>query len=82
MLTIVVVLVALWALGLFSGYLTDGPIHILLVVALIALVFRLTSGRRSARATQLGAGKPLPCGRQPTVSNDDFSSPSLHRGVS
>jgi hypothetical protein len=48
MLMLIVVLVALWALGLLSSYTLGGLIHILLVVAVIALVLRLISGRRVA----------------------------------
>jgi hypothetical protein len=44
--TIVVILVILWALGLVTSYTMGGLIHILLVVAIIVLVFRLIQGRR------------------------------------
>ena len=44
--TICVVLLVLWALGLATSYTAGGLIHILLVVALIVLVFRLIQGRR------------------------------------
>jgi hypothetical protein len=44
--TLIVVLVVLWALGLVGGYALGGLIHLLLVVALVVLVFRLLSGRR------------------------------------
>ena len=44
--TIVIVMILLWLLGLVSSYTMGGFIHILLVVALIALLFRLISGRR------------------------------------
>lgn len=43
--TILFVLVALWALGLLSGNVLGGLIHLLLVVAVIVLVIRLASGR-------------------------------------
>ena len=43
---IIVILVILWLLG-FSLHLGGGLIHILLVVALIVLVVRLLSGRRT-----------------------------------
>lgn len=43
--TIFVVLVLLWALGLISGYTIGGFIHILLVVAVVAVLIRLIQGR-------------------------------------
>ena len=45
--TIVVVLGVLWLLG-FSFHVGGGLIHLLLVVALVALVFNFLSGRRLA----------------------------------
>jgi hypothetical protein len=44
--TIAVVLLVLWALGLVSSYTLGGFIHILLVLAVIALVVQLVQGRR------------------------------------
>ena len=44
--TILVILVVLWLLGMVSSYTMGGFIHILLVVAVILLIFRLVSGRR------------------------------------
>jgi hypothetical protein len=46
--TLFVVLLVLWLLGVVSSYTMGGFIHILLVLAVIALVFQLISGRRSA----------------------------------
>ena len=46
MTTLLIILVVLWALGLIGGYAMGGLIHLLLVVALVILVFRLVSGRR------------------------------------
>ena len=43
--TIVVILLVLWVLGL-SMKIAGGLIHLLLVVALIVVVFRLLTGRR------------------------------------
>ena len=43
-----VVFIALWAFGFFAFHVTNGLIHLLLVVALVAIVFRLVSGRRLA----------------------------------
>jgi hypothetical protein len=39
------VLIILWAIG-FLGYSAGGLIHILLVIAVIAIILRLVSGRR------------------------------------
>ena len=44
--TIAVILVVLWALGLVSSYTMGGFIHILLVLAVVALAIQLISGRR------------------------------------
>ncbi|MGA8089753.1 MAG: lmo0937 family membrane protein [Terracidiphilus sp.] len=44
--TVFVVILILWLLG-FSFHLGGGLIHLLLVIALIVLVFKLISGRRS-----------------------------------
>ena len=43
--TLVVILVVLWALGLVFKV-ASGLIHLLLVIALVVVVFRLISGRR------------------------------------
>jgi len=45
--TIFVILLVLWLLGVVSSYTMGGFIHILLVLALIALVFQLIAGRRT-----------------------------------
>lgn len=44
--TIVVVLAALWLIGLLSSYTMGGLIHLLLVVAVIVALFSLFSGRK------------------------------------
>jgi hypothetical protein len=44
--TIFVVLLVLWLLGLVSSYTLGGFIHILLVLAVVALILQLVSGRR------------------------------------
>jgi hypothetical protein len=44
--TIAVVLIALWLLGLLSGYAMGGFIHILLVLAILLVLFNLFSGRK------------------------------------
>jgi hypothetical protein len=43
--TIAIVLIVLWILGLVSAYTMGGLIHILLVVAIVVLIFRLLRGR-------------------------------------
>lgn len=48
MMTIALVLIVLWVLGLVSGYTIGGLLHLLLVVALIVFVLRFFSGRRVA----------------------------------
>ena len=45
--TIAVVLVVLWLLGLLTSYTMGGFIHILLVVAIIAVLVRVIQGRRA-----------------------------------
>jgi hypothetical protein len=42
---IAVVLIILWAIG-FVGYNSGGLIHILLVIAIIAILFRVIQGKR------------------------------------
>jgi hypothetical protein len=44
--TIAVVLTVLWLLGLVSSYTMGGFIHILLVLAVIAVLVSLIQGRR------------------------------------
>lgn len=44
--TIAAVLVVLWLIGLVSSYTLGGFIHVLLVLAVIAVVVRLITGRR------------------------------------
>jgi hypothetical protein len=43
---IAVVLVIIWAIG-FLGYHTGGIIHILLVIAVIAILLRIIQGKKS-----------------------------------
>jgi len=45
--TIAVVLLALWALGFATSYTMGGLIHILLILAVVAVVVRLIQGRRA-----------------------------------
>ena len=44
--TIGVILLVLWALGLFSGYTMGGVLHILLVIALIVVAVQVIQSRR------------------------------------
>jgi Family of unknown function (DUF5670) len=46
--TIFVILLILWLLGVVSSYTLGGFIHVLLVLAVVALVIQLIQGRRSA----------------------------------
>ncbi|HEX2962187.1 MAG: lmo0937 family membrane protein [Bacteroidota bacterium] len=43
--TIFVVLLVLWILGLVSGYTLGGFIHILLIIAVVAVLIRIIQGR-------------------------------------
>jgi hypothetical protein len=44
--TIFLVLVVLWMLGVVSSYVLGGFIHVLLVLAVVALLVQLIQGRR------------------------------------
>jgi hypothetical protein len=44
--TLCVILLILWALGMATSYTAGGLIHILLVIAVIVVIFRLIQGRR------------------------------------
>jgi hypothetical protein len=46
LITLAVVLVILWLLGLVSSYTMGGLIHILLVIALVVIVLQVVQGRR------------------------------------
>jgi hypothetical protein len=48
LMTLVVILILLWALGLIGGYAMGGLLHVLLVAALIIIAFRFFSGRKIA----------------------------------
>jgi hypothetical protein len=45
--TIAVVLLVLWALGFATSYTMGGLIHILLILAAVAVVIRLIQGRKA-----------------------------------
>jgi Family of unknown function (DUF5670) len=44
--TIVLILIVLWMLGMVSAYTMGGFIHILLVLAVVAVAIQLINGRR------------------------------------
>lgn len=46
LLTIAIVLLILWALGLFAFHVSSGLIHILIVIAVIVIVLHLLRGNR------------------------------------
>ena len=43
--TLAVILVVLWLLGLLSSYTMGGFIHVLLVIAIVVVLFRVIQGR-------------------------------------
>ncbi len=47
LVTIAIVLIALWLLGIVTSYTMGGFIHILLVIAIIVILVRVISGRRA-----------------------------------
>lgn len=47
LLTVGIILFVLWALGLFAFHVTTGFIHVLVVLAVIALVMHFLKGNRS-----------------------------------
>lgn len=44
--TLAIILIILWALGFFAFHVAGGLIHLLLVIAVIVIIFRLVTGRR------------------------------------
>ena len=46
MLAIIIGLLLLWLLGMITAYTLGGLIHILLVIALMAVLLRIIEGRR------------------------------------
>ena len=46
--TIAAILVILWLLGVVGTYTIGAFVHVLLVIAVVLLVLKLVSGRRSA----------------------------------
>lgn len=44
--TIAVILIIIWAIGFLGGLVTGGIIHLLLVIAVIAIIVRLIQGKK------------------------------------
>jgi hypothetical protein len=44
--TIVVILIILWILGLVTSYTMGGLIHVLLVIAIVVVLYRVITGRK------------------------------------
>jgi Family of unknown function (DUF5670) len=47
--TLIVILLALWLLGVVTSYTLGGFIHILLVVAIVVVLLRVIQGRNPVR---------------------------------
>ncbi|MEO7049681.1 MAG: lmo0937 family membrane protein [Ferruginibacter sp.] len=43
--TIAVICIIIWAISFLGGFFTGGIIHILLVIAVIAIIYNLVTGR-------------------------------------
>jgi hypothetical protein len=46
LLTIAVILLILWALGLFAFHISSGLVHLILIIAIIVGLIHLIQGRR------------------------------------
>jgi hypothetical protein len=46
LMTVVMILVFLWLLGMITSYTMGGLIHILLVIAIVVVLVRVIQGRR------------------------------------
>ena len=44
--TIAVILIIMWLLGMLTAYTIGGLIHLLLVIAIVAILLRVISGER------------------------------------
>jgi hypothetical protein len=44
---VAVILVIIWAISFLGGFYTGGLIHILLVIAVIAIIYNLITGRNA-----------------------------------
>ena len=49
LMTIAIILLVLWLLGLISGYVIGGFIHILLVVAIVVFLIRIIRGENPVK---------------------------------
>jgi hypothetical protein len=47
LLTIAIILLILWALGFFGGFVAGYWIHLLLVIGIIVLIWNFVAGRRA-----------------------------------
>ena len=47
LLTIAVILVVLWLLGLLTSYTMGGFIHVLLVIAIVVVLYNVFTGRKA-----------------------------------
>ncbi len=47
LMVLVIALLILWALGAFAFRVAGGLIHLLLVIAVVVLIYRLVTGRRA-----------------------------------
>ena len=45
--TIVIILLALWLLGLATSYTVGGALHVLLVIAVVVILLNFLQGRRA-----------------------------------
>ncbi len=46
LMTIAIILIVLWLLGMVSAYTMGGFIHVLLVIAVIVIIVRVIQGRK------------------------------------
>jgi len=46
LMTLLVILLLLWALGMIASFTLGGLIHLLLAIAVIVVLFRIIQGRR------------------------------------
>jgi hypothetical protein len=46
LMTLVVVLIVLWLLGMVTAYTMGGLIHVLLVIAIVVVLVRVIQGRK------------------------------------
>lgn len=46
LMTIAIILIVLWLLGMVSAYTMGGLIHILLVIAIVVILIRVIQGRK------------------------------------